>query len=391
MATQRPAILGGPAVRLGGEPSWPPRDEGTDAALRHLAESGDWGRYDGPHGDALRERLRQWHDVPFVHTCAGGTAAVELALRGVGVRPADEVALAAWDFKANFVNVTCLGATPVLVDVRGDDAQLEVTKVEAALSSKTRAVLVSHLHGGAVDMPALRDLCDAAGVAVVEDVCQMPLAVLHGRPAGTWGDVAAMSFGGSKTLSAGRGGAVLTGDGAIYQRIRLHTLRGNDVSPISEMQAALITPQIDRFEDRHAVRMTFASDLRGRLTGGGPLRPFPAGVGRPDYYKMGFFYDAAAAGGLSRDRFCEAMHAEGITLSPSFPALHLTHAAKRFRAAGPLENAGVAGETVVALHHPLMLEGEAGVDQFVAALTKITTHADELVAATHSTASPERQ
>ena len=372
--SDRPAILGGAPLRAA-EPDWPIRDPAVDAAFAELAAGGGWGKYLGDHGERLRETLRDRHGGGFVHLCSGGTAAVELALRGVGVRPGDEVVLSAYDFSANFANVLSLDARPVLVDCRADDAQLDVSLVAEALTDRTRAVLTSHLHGGTVDMPALRELCDDRGVALIEDVCQMPLAGVHGRTAGTWGHVGVLSFGGSKTLSAGRGGAVVTADPLLKQRIALHTFRGNDVSPLSEMQAAVLLPQIQRFDERHQTRSRSVAKLRGWFADVDGLTMFAPGTGSPDYYKVGFFYDPAAFGGLSRDRFCEAVHAEGVTLSPSFASLHTTHSRRRFDAAGDLPNATRAGESVVVLHHPVLLEDARSLRQVVEAVERVRAHA----------------
>ena len=212
MTSDRPALLGGDALRPQGEPTWPPRDPAVDAVFQELANSGGWGRYEGPYCEALEDRLPQLHDVAHVRLTASGTAAVEIALRALGVKEGDEVLMAGWDFKANFADVVALGATPVLVDVRPDNAMIDVQSIDAAISPQCRAVIASHLHGCVVDMPALREVCDRRGVPILEDVCQMPLAEVYNKPAGTWGDVGVMSFGGSKTLSAGRGGAIITND-----------------------------------------------------------------------------------------------------------------------------------------------------------------------------------
>ncbi len=119
------------------------------------------------------------HGVPYVWLCSSGTAAVELALRGLGVGPGDEVILAAYDFKANFTDVLALGALPVLVDLRPDDWQLDVEQVESALGPRTRAVIASHLHGGSVSMHRLREILAGREIGIVEDVCQCPGAHLE--------------------------------------------------------------------------------------------------------------------------------------------------------------------------------------------------------------------
>ena len=186
---------------------------------------------------------------------------------------------------------------PVLVDCRADDAQLNVSAVEAACTEKTKAVIASHLQGGLVDMPALREIADRRGIAIIEDVCQVPGAVVAGRPAGAWGDVATLSFGGSKLVTAGRGGAVLTSRAEIAQRIKLYTQRGNEAYPLSEMQAALLLPQWELLEQDHAVRAKVVAELCDLPS----IVAFRSAKDRsfaerkatvPVYYKLGFWYDA---------------------------------------------------------------------------------------------------
>ncbi len=390
MPHDSPALLGGTPVRPDGPPVWPRRSVETDAVLELLKDSGDWGRYHGPHSARLVAALAGSLELPHVQLCASGTAAVELALRGCQVGPGDEVILSAYDFKANFTNVVLLGAVPVLVDCRAEDAQLNVAAVEAAITEKTKVVIASHLQGGLVDMADLREITDRRGVAVIEDVCQAPGAVVAGRPAGAWGDVATLSFGGSKLVTAGRGGAVLTARPEIAQRIRLYTQRGNEAYPLSEMQAALLLPQWLHLEQDNAARAEVVAELHDLpgLTPFGTSVAFRSAKGRSfaeqkttlqtAYYKLGFWYDPTAFDGLARDRFCQAMRAEGIALDPGFAGLHQIHARRRFRAVGDLPNATRACASVVMLHHPLLLEGASAARDFRAALDKITRHASQL-------------
>ncbi len=390
MSPDTPALLGGSPVRPQGPPVWPRRTAETDAVLESLRDSGEWGRYHGPHSARLISALSHSLQQDHVQLCSSGTAAVELALRGCQVGPGDEVILSAYDFKANFTNVVLLGAVPVLVDCRGDDAQIDVAAIEAAITEKTKAIIASHLQGGLVDMLALREIADRRGIAIIEDVCQAPGTVVAGRPTGAWGDVSTLSFGGSKLVTAGRGGAVLTSRPEMAQRIRLYTQRGNEAYPLSEMQAALLLPQWHSLDRDNAARAEVVDELHD-LPG---LTPFRSGAtsvafrsvkGRSfaeqkttlqtAYYKLGFWYAPTAFDGLPRDRFCRAMRAEGIALDPGFAGLHQIHARRRFRAVGDLPNGTRACASVVMLHHPLLLEGPSAARDFRAALDKIARHA----------------
>lgn len=372
-----PAILGGLPVRPEGPPGWPPADPAIADALQRALADGTWGKYVGAHGEQLAARLKSAHGCEHVVLCSSGTAAVELALRGLKVGPGDEVVLAAYDFKGNIQNVLALGAIPVLVDVDPENWNLDPARLEAAITPATKALVVSHLHGGIVPMPTVMEIAVARGIAVVEDACQMPGARIYGRPAGTWGDVGVLSFGGSKLLSAGRGGALITNGADIVQRVRLHTFRGNEAYPLSELQASVLIPQLDRLEERNRKRTVSVASLCRLLEnvpGLRPLRNAPSDT-EPGYYKVGLQYDPAALEGLPRDDFAAAMRAEGIALDPGFRSLHRITSLRRFRAAGELGNADEADARMLKLHHPVLLGDEGDLRQIVTALEKIRAFA----------------
>ncbi len=377
---EKPAILGGPPVRPEGPPTWPRSDPLVDLAIRNLLTTGDWGRYHGPHVPELCRRLSEYQNVEHVLLCSSGTAAVELALRGVGVSEKDEVILAGYDFKANFQNILCLRATPVLVDLDPSTWQLDCSRLETAISTRTKAILISHLHGGFVDMPKVREIADAQGIPVVEDICQCPGAMLFGRLAGNWGDVGVHSFGGSKLLTAGRGGAVFTQRTDIAERIKRYVHRGNEAYPLSEAQAAIIRPQIDQLDFLNESRRQTVRRLCSRLGEGAGLTALqlPNVNLVPAYYKVGFRYRAEDFQGMSRSLFVKSLRAEGIAFDPGFRGLHLIHASRRFRTAGELTQSSRADAEMLTLHHPVLIHGNEAVDEVVAAIEKVRAWSEEI-------------
>ncbi len=381
--TEKPALLGGTPVVSEGPPPWPISDAVIASVFMRLQSSGAWGKYHAEHTQELISTLQEQYQTEQVLLTSSGTAAVELALRGLNVGAEDEVILAAYEFKANFTNVALLGATPVLVDIDRESGQLDVDQVAAAFSARTKAILTSHLHGGKVDMVRLRSLADEHNIAIIEDCCQVSsCAKIDGCVAGSFGDVAVLSFGGSKILTSGRGGAVLTNRADIAQRIRLYNQRGNEAYPLSEMQAAVLVPQLNLLEERHQRRMVGAEFIREVTRNGACVRPFSQRPNTiPDYYKLGMWYDETLMDGLSRDQFCVAMRAEGIPIDSGFSSLHRTHARRRFRQVGELDNADYAHGAVVVLHHPFLLNGQQAANQFREALDKIQEHATILSAA----------
>jgi len=392
-----PAILGGVPLCPGGPPHWPPVwPEVLEAGQRALS-TGDWGRYHGPHCDALRSRLADLHALPAgtqsnsaqgptlpeVQLCCSGTAAVELALRAAQVGPGDEVILAAYDFRANLQNVLTLGATPVLVDLNPESWQLDVAQVAAAISDKSKAIIASHLHGAAVAMSQLMPIAEAHGLTVIEDACQATGAILNGRRAGTHGHVGVLSFGGSKLLTAGRGGAIIARRPEIAQRIRLYAERGNSAYPLSELQAALLLPQVEQLEARNRHRLTnvrLQATLLQDVPGLTPIFSLPIQDSEdvPAFYKAGFQYDSTKFDGLSRDRFAAAVRAEGVALDPGFRAFPQTHSRRRYRSTADLPIALKADAGILVLHHPVLLGSEADVRAVADAICRVAAASPDI-------------
>lgn len=367
-----PALLGGPPVRPQGPPAWPIPDEDVLHALQEAYHGGAWGKYQGGYVERLEERLIRYHDAAFAVACASGTFAVELALRALKIGPGDEVILAAYDYPGNFLSIHALGARPVLIDVAPGNWNLEPARLSAAVGPATRGVIASHLHGGVVPMRAMMEFCVGLGLKVIEDAAQAPGALVQGRKAGTWGDVGILSFGGSKLLSAGRGGAILTQHPDIAQRARLWLNRGNVVCPLSELQAAVLLPQLDKLDARNAQRSRAVQLLREGLRDVPGIQPFDNGDvdTTPGYYKVGFRYDPAGFG-LPRELFIAALQAEGIAFNEGFRALHVGRSPSRFRQGGDLTEAAKAHHGTVILHHPVLLGNPAEVEEVAWVIRKI--------------------
>ena len=381
MNADLPALLGGSPLRPQGPPDWPAADEAVRAALQAAWRDGSWGKYQGGHVGRLERRLAEMHGVPHAAVCSSGTWAVELALRALQIGGGDEVVLAAYDYPGNFLAVHAVGARPVLADVAPDDWNLDLNALAEACGPAVRAVIVSHLHGGLVPMRELTELTRARNVAVIEDAAQAPRATVQGRRAGTWGDVGVLSFGGSKLLTAGRGGALLTGRADVHQRLRLLTHRvGNVLYPLSELQAAVLGPQLDRLDEQNGRRRRAVGLLAERLRETPGLSFFRArAVGDPCYYKVGFRYDAERFG-LTRARFTAAMRAEGVALDEGFRALHVGRSPDRFRRVESLAEAERAHAGCVVLHHPILLGSDEEVEQVAAAVAKVRRWAGALAA-----------
>ena len=259
----------------------------------------------------------------------------------------------------------------MLVDLEPSSWCCDLDQVGRAFSEKTTAVIVSHLHGGLTDMPALCQLARQAGIAVVEDACQSPGATVRGRRAGTWADVGVISFGGSKLLTAGRGGAMLTNDDRAFQRAKVFAQRGNDAFPLSELQAAVLLPQLSQLDARNRIRLENVERL---VAGLNRLDLFDVGrtdpsLGVPAFYKVGIFVRSQAAR-TRRDELIRALRAEGVDVGEGFRGFFRRGAA-RCRKVGALACARHAAEATILLHHPVLLADAEMIDRVLEAFSKV--------------------
>lgn len=336
-------------------PRWPPNDPEVAEAVYRAIDEGSWGQYRGPYVPRLADDLADFFSLPYAYPCCSGTFAVELALRSLGVVPGDEVLMAGYDYPGNFRAIEAIGARPVLVDVHPLNWNLDPALLAAAASDRTRAVLVSHLHGGLVPMSAVLEVAERHALAVIEDICQAPGAIVEGRQAGTWGDVAVLSFGGSKLLTAGRGGAILTRRADVHQRAKVFCEQGNHAFPLSELQAAALLPQLAKLAERNERRSIAVRHLSHRLAESPALKPLenPSKSCLPAYYKLGFRFESAS--GQSRAELIAAAQSEGIAIDAGFRGF-LLRRGKRCRASGELVECRRAAESALVLHHPVLLE-----------------------------------
>lgn len=372
-----PAILGGTPTFPDGPPDWPGAMPEVVSAVSQALADGSWGRYDGPHTQALETELARCNGCRVL-TCASGTLAVQLALQAGGVQAGDRVALAAYDYEGNFLCIHALGAIPLLVDVV-EDLSVNLNQLEDACRRRPKAVVVSHLHGSLQPMESIRDIADRWGVAVVEDAAQASGATVQGRPAGTWGDVGVLSFGGSKLLSAGRGGALLTRRDDMEAKLRVLLRRGvQRWAALSELQAAALRPQLERLPERHAQRAAAVARLDSEMAAiPGVERIQSTVAGSPAFYKVAFRVQPDLFG-LDRDRLVAAMQAEGVALDAGFRALPVGRSHRRFEAVGGWGEAERLHHQLAVLHHPILLHGEGAARRIARAWQRVYANRDRL-------------
>ncbi|RJQ79989.1 DegT/DnrJ/EryC1/StrS family aminotransferase [Pseudonocardiaceae bacterium YIM PH 21723] len=329
------ALNGGNPVISNAGPhfSWPPITESTtEAVLTQLTKSVSIYNRSGVIAE-LEDRLKEYFDTKHAVLTSSGTAAVHSAYMSMFIDPGDEVIVPAYTFLATATPLFQLGAVPVLAD-SDKTGNVSVSDVEAHITDRTTAIMVTHLWGIPADVQALRTLADEHGLALLEDGSHAHGALVDGVKVGAFGNASAFSMNGPKPLSAGEGGFVLTDDDEAYYRVLLHghyNKRCRSEIPadhpiaaygvtgmglkfrIHPLAAAIALDQLGSLDNYLARREVTANYLRQEL-GHVPGIKFPEiqdGV-RPAWYGLPLTYVPEELGGLPIERFHTALLAEGL-------------------------------------------------------------------------------
>jgi perosamine synthetase len=289
----------------------------------------DAGRYHRRFEEAFAERL----GVRFAVALPSCTSAIHLSLAALGIGPGDEVIVPDLTWIASAAPVTYLGATPIFADIEPRTLCVSAEAVEARLTSRTRAIIAVDLYGNMPDMDRLRAISDRRGVAVIEDAAQAIGATYRGTPAGALGTTGVFSFHGSKTMTTGEGGMLVTSREDLHKRVL--SLRDHGRPPgdkrfinteiaykyrMSAVQAALGLAQLERLDELVAGKRRIFAWYARELGGAPGLLLDEAGEGvEHARWMVNAFLDPSL--GLDKDELLELLDARGIDARPVFRPL----------------------------------------------------------------------
>jgi dTDP-4-amino-4,6-dideoxygalactose transaminase len=224
----------------------------------------------GPEGEALEAEIARYCQTRFAIGCASGSDALLLALMSCGIGSGDEVITTPFTFFATGAAIARVGARPIFVDIDPHTFNLDVARVAAAISPRTKAIIAVHLYGQCVDMQPLLELAAKHNLPVIEDTAQAIGAEDRGRRAGSMGTIGCLSFYPSKNLGgAGDGGMLLTNDEDHARRLRMLRVHGEEQkyhhelvginSRLDEIQAAVLRAKLPHLDEwtrarQHRVR-----------------------------------------------------------------------------------------------------------------------------------------
>ncbi|GGI57679.1 DegT/DnrJ/EryC1/StrS family aminotransferase [Winogradskyella haliclonae] len=229
---------------------------------------------------ALEAELQKTFQTNHVQLVSSGTAAVSVALASAGIGAGDEVIMPTFTFVASFEAIMMLGAIPILVDI-DSTLTLDPKAVEAAITPKTKAVMVVQMCGSMADMDALKSVCDKHNLVFVEDACQAIGGSYKGKPLGSIADLGCFSFDFVKTITCGEGGAVISNNKTYYINAdhysdhghdHIGSDRGAETHPflgynfrISELHAAVGLAQVKRLPEFLALQKRNFDIIRAEL------------------------------------------------------------------------------------------------------------------------------
>jgi dTDP-4-amino-4,6-dideoxygalactose transaminase len=311
----------------------------------------------GPRASELERRMAEFLEAEHVLALASGTAALHLSLVALGVGPGDEVITSpiTWPATANVIVHT--GATPVFVDVREDDLNIDAALAAAAVTARTKVILPVDLAGQPADLDPLLEL----GLPVIEDAAHAAESRYRGRKVGAIADVTCFSLYATKNIAAGEGGLISTnrddvaqavldlrqmrrGDGSVYD-IPVPGYKAN----LSDVLAAIALCQLDKVEAHREIRQRqFAlyDEAVGELDGITPLARDERDVHALHLYIVRVDSEV----GASRDEYQRALREENISTSIHFLPVHkLTWYRERLRDQPPLPVAERAGDEILSL------------------------------------------
>lgn len=254
-------------------------DAGIQRVLAH-------GKYIlGPEVTELEEKLADYTGAKYCISCANGTDALQIAQMALGIGPGDEVITPGFTYIATAETVALLGARPVYVDIDPRTYNLDPAKLEAAITPRTKAIIPVSLYGQCADFDAINAVAEKYGIPVIEDAAQSFGATYKGRKSCNLSTIATTSFFPSKPLGCyGDGGAIFTNDEELATVIRqiarhgqdrrYHHIRVGVNSRLDTLQAAILLPKLEIFDDELAKRQQVAERYTQGLSEAGITTPY---------------------------------------------------------------------------------------------------------------------
>ncbi|MCD4699185.1 MAG: DegT/DnrJ/EryC1/StrS family aminotransferase [Phycisphaerae bacterium] len=312
-------------------PGWPIWGDEERKGLNEVLESGQWW-----YGEKVRqfeEAFAAFQGARYGITACNGTVALEVVLATLGVGAGDEVIVPPYTFVATASAVLRVNAIPVFADILPENLCIDPSDVERKITDKTKAIMPVHFGGHVADMDVLDGLAAKRGIPVIEDACHSWGSQWKSKGTGAIGRCGVFSFQASKNISGAEGGIILTDDEDLAERCRSYTNCGRKKDKpwyehymlgsnlrLTEFQAAILLAQLTRLESQTLKRQANAAILDEALKGtpGITVLTNDPRMTRRSYHMYAFRIRSDELG-VSREKFIEALVAEGLPASMGYP------------------------------------------------------------------------
>jgi len=408
------AIFGGPqeAAELSETiPRWPKVCDDDKKALIEVLESRKWCRiYSGSKAELFEKTFSEYHDAKYGIAVSNGTVSLELALKTIGIGFGDEVIVPAVTFIATASAVTEVGAIPIFADIDPETATMSSRDLERSITEQTKAVIVVHYGGYSANFDEILPIVRKNNLSLIEDSAHAHGTEWRGRKVGAIGDMGSFSFQESKSLTAGEGGIVLTDNDKLAEKARLIHNIGRVVGRpgyehyilssnyrLTEIQAALLLSKLkvlpQEVETKHSNGEYLASKLK-KIGGVDPLKRDPR-ITKRGYYFFIIKYNSKEFNGLPKDKFLQALRAEGVPAGcgygmplykqPAFKKENLKNVIPKGTRVPDYENLYLLGSEEftakeITLPHQILLAERKALGLIVSSIEKIKENIDELLA-----------
>lgn len=350
---------------------------GQAHARGHLSGDGDFTRRCSEWIASRHESQR----VLLTHSC---TAALEMAAILADIAPGDEIIMPSFTFVSTANAFVLRGGVPVFVDVRPDTLNIDEELIEAAITDRTRAIMVVHYAGVGCEMDRIQQIAEQHGLLLIEDAAQAILASYKGRPLGSFGQMAALSFHETKNVISGEGGALLVNDARFIERAVVIREKGTNRSRFllgqvdkyswvdigssylpSELIAAFLWAQLEAADSLLHQRLAIWNTYREAFSDLERLGRIRIPAIPPEAQHNGHLFYLMLRDAADRQAFLSQMAADGIYCVIHYVPLHTSDAGRRFgRASGDLRHTDEAGNCLVRIplwfgveeHQPYIIE-----------------------------------
>lgn len=407
------AVQGGKPVRPKSAkwPQWPIHDAADEKLLANITKSNRWS-YDGPVEWEFAKKFAEYNQSKFGLCCANGTVAIQLALEALDIGAYDEVIVPGMTWQATAAACIDVNAVPVLVDVEPDTWCLDLAKAEAAITKKTKAMIIVHLYGSMPDVSKAQRLCKKHGIRLIEDCAHQHGSFWKGKGVGTFGDVGCFSFQESKCLPSGEGGFNTCQDKVLFERIyslrncgrgylddMTHTIQSGNYR-LTEWQAGILLGGLRRLDQQVKAKdknVQYLNGLLAQIPGVLPMRRRKEVTQQSLFnYTFRLDWDVLGVKGVTNAEFSTALNAElGLCFEPPYDplnncALYKPHTKRRHRLSKEYWKAinpkrfdlpvatDAHKKSGVAVLHSVMLGTKSDMDQIAEAVAKVVKNIDQL-------------